>query len=194
MHKARFYPSLSMWLSRPKALRFWAGVFTVVAAGLSLSPAASAQDVYYACIGDAGSTGTNPLAGCPAGTMQTQFGSVSIGGDNPVQIVAGVLKQGATPHFQSLAFTKAQHDAVSDSLAKDAYQGTVVPALVLGIYSVGATTPSYVLALRGVEFESYSVSGTSGNSPPQETLSAGYQTASFLNYPTNQTVKWTNGQ
>ena len=193
MPEARFFPSLSMWLPRPKVLRFWVGVFAVVAASLALSPAANAQDSYVACIGNAGGTNTNPKAGCPTGSVQsTGILGVSIGGFNPAQVVAGVLKQGTTPSFSTLSFAKVR-DAVSDSLAQDAYQGTVVGAIILGIYPPGSATPSYTLALRGVVFESFSI-GAGGGSAPQESLSAGYVEAFFVNNLTNQTVTWMDGR
>jgi len=189
MPEERFFPCLSRWLPRPKALRFWVGIFAAVAASLSLSPAASAQDSYVACIGNAGGTNTNPKAGCPPGSAQsTGITGVSIGGFNPAEVASGVLKQGTTPYFTALSFSKVR-DAVSDSLAQDAYQGTVVGAIIVGIYPSGSTTPSYTLALRGVVFESFQI-GAGGGSPPQESLSAGYVEAFFVNNLTNQTVQW----
>ena len=92
----------------------WMGVFAIVMAGLTLSTAAHAQ-VYWACFG---TNSPGPIVGCGQPDVPSQILALSIGGSNPAQVLAGVLKQG-TPSLGSMTISK-NRDATSDALIKDA--------------------------------------------------------------------------
>jgi hypothetical protein len=159
----------------------WVSVFS--------SQAAHAQ-VYFACFG-AGTATTNPIVSCPTGGLRSQIHALSIGGDNPAQVVSGALKQGV-PSLSSMAISKSR-DPTSDTLLKEAYDVTVVPSIVICDYPTGATkttAPLYTFVLTNAIITSWQWGWGSGASSIAESLSLTYEQLAIVNNKTGQTVTW----
>jgi type VI protein secretion system component Hcp len=153
------------------------------------SNAAHAQ-VYFACFGEGG-TKSNPIASCPTGGHQSQILALSIGGENPAEVVSGVLKQGV-PTLSSMSVLKTR-DTTSDTLLKDAYNVTIVPSIVICDYPAGATntsTPLYTFVLTNAVLTSWQWGWGAGSPSITESLSLTYEKLAIVNDTTGQTVTW----
>ena len=153
------------------------------------SNAAHAQ-VYYACFG-AGTATTDPIASCPTGGLQSQIFALSIGGDNPANLVSGGLKQGV-PTLSDMSISK-NRDTSSDTLVKDAYNVTVLPSIVICDYPNGATSltkPLYTFVLTHAVITSWQWGWGTGSPSISESLSLTYEKLAVINNVTGQTVTW----
>ncbi len=172
----------------PNLSRLPAGA-AILLAGVFTSNAAHAQ-VYYACFGEGG-TKSNPIASCPSGGHQSQILALSIGGENPAEVVSGVLKQGV-PTLSSMSVLKSR-DATSDILLKDAYNVTIVPSIVICDYPAGATNmtkPLYTFVLTNAVLTSWQWGWGAGSASITESVSLTYEKLAIVNDTTGQTVTW----
>ena len=156
----------------------------------STNAAHAQQQVYFACFG-AGTAKTNPIVSCPTGGLQSQILALSIGGDNPADVVSGVLKQGV-PTLSSMSISKTR-DTTSDTLLKEAYDVTILPSTVICDYPTGAaktTAPLYTFVLTNAVITSWQWGWGAGTASIIENLSVTYEQLAIVNNKTGQTVTW----